>query len=157
MRLVILLSLLLLPAVAHGQSINCSGDDVRIRFTLHHQMTVPCDTMYLLSKATYQRLYVRNAQLEQTNASWRQAHQQLEGVLTSSDSLLSIYRADIAALEAHLDRSSDTSQQLLMRLQESTDLTDHVIQVARRNNRMGYLIGGAGGVALGIVIGALVL
>lgn len=157
MRLFILVVVLLIPAVVHGQSINCSGDDVRIRFTLHHQMTVPCDTMYLLSKATYQRLYVRNAQLEQTNASWRKAHEQLESVLTSSDSLLSTYRADISALESHLDRSSDTSQQLLLRLQESTDLTDHVIEVARRNNRMGYLIGGAGGVVLGIVIGSLVL
>lgn len=156
MRKLLLLVVSLLAAEAHAQpNVDCTSADLRVRFTQGASFTVPCDTMFLLSDVALQAFFVERDKLRSEADLADREIAQLRGVIDTQDSLLAIHREDVETLENHLTFTQTRLDTLQMRLEESIELTDEVIAIARRKNTLAYVFGGLGGAAVGIFLGVL--
>lgn len=156
MRILLIAFFAILTVEAQAQpSVDCTSDDLRIRVVEDERLTVPCDTMYLLSDPALRRFYVERDKLRREVDLADREIEQLRGIAATQDSLIGIHREDVRSLENHLTFTQTKLDTLQMRLDESIELTDEVIGIARRKNTLAYVAGGVGGAALGVIVGLL--
>lgn len=157
MRTVLTVLFALFAVQARSQpSFDCTSNDLRIRVTQSERITVPCDTMYVMTDGTMRQFYIERDKMRREAELADREIEELRGIILTQDSLIAIHREDVRSLEDHLTFTQTKLDTLQLRLGESIELTDEVIGIARRKNTLAYIAGGLGGAALGIVVGILV-
>jgi hypothetical protein len=157
MRFLLFLLFLMLPGVALGQTlvINCQENDGRYLLVEGRSLVSPCDSLFVLTKETYRRLFIESRQSDDLIARHEAAQQQLEKMSATQDSLINTQRQELEAYERYRLETQQNVDSLMLRLDESTANTDRAIRIARRSRMAGLLAGGGVGVLAGLLVGAL--
>jgi hypothetical protein len=144
----------LLSTIAYAQ-VDCN-DDRQIKGLRRGQtFTAPCDSMVVLNAPTYRRIAVERRQLEAQIEVMGQANLLLEDMQQTQDSLLFVYQDQIRSFENYYQSTDRSIQALQTNLERSIANTEEAVKIARRNKVLGILLGGAAGLAGGIIVGGL--
>jgi hypothetical protein len=111
--------------------------------------------MVVLNAPTYRRIAVERRQLEAQIEVMGQANLLLEDMQQTQDSLLFVYQDQIRSFENYYQSTDRSIQALQTNLERSIANTEEAVKIARRNKVLGILLGGAAGLAGGIIVGGL--
>jgi len=154
MKTLLLVLLIALPFTIVAQ-IDCLGDRQIKGLRKGQSYIAPCDSMVVLTSPTYRRIAVEKRQLEAQIELAGLAHTMLEDMQQTQDSMLLVYQDQIVSFERYAQTTDRSVQSLQLNLEKSIANTEEAVKIARRNKVLGILLGGAGGLAGGLIIGGL--
>lgn len=157
MRMLLLLLFLALPGVSLGQTlvVNCQDDDGRYLLVEGRSLVSPCDSLFVLTKETYRRLFIESRQNNDLLERSEEARQRLLAMTATQENIIATQRREIEAFERHRLDMQQNVDSLMLRLDESIENTGQAIRIARRSRMAGLLAGGGVGVLAGLLVGAL--
>lgn len=154
MRTIIIFACLLLSLSAIAQ-IDCNDDQRKIGLRQGQRFVAPCDSMVVLTAPAFRRMAVERQQLERQVELMEQTTGILEDMQQTQDSLLLVYQDQILSFENYSQTTDRSVQELQANLEQSIANTEEAVKIARRNKVLGILLGGAAGLAGGIIIGGI--
>lgn len=128
-----------------GQSIDCAGENVQIGLRQGRMLTVPCDSMILLTKQTYGRIILEKQLGEK-------AFTVSEQIMESQKELANEYKRYADTLESYIRTTQPKIDTLQLLLDQSIKNTEEAVTIARRNKFLWGSIGVAAGILLGLVL-----
>jgi len=145
MKLLMLALLGLLPVYQLlAQDIDCNNENLRRGLKKGETYISPCDSMVVLTKASYARLAMDNLLLNESLT-------QVEALKSSQDSLIKVLIKDASEMEQYIDATQPRIEEINGMLEKSIKNTEEAVSIARKNK----LIWGGAGAGVGILLGLL--